>query len=151
MAVGQVGRKGSPKYTVYVKAVGFNAIAKKLHSLAPAATAELQDELKKVAEKIRKTSMSLTPVDTGALRDSTRVLTKWTGTAAPKTRGTVGVAVAVGGIVSKGKFVNYAAVVHETHPTMSHFLKKAVELHANEVRNKIGARIDKLIRRYGRG
>jgi len=63
---------------------------------------------------------AFTPVDTGALQESGRVL---------KPRGTslIKFQIVFGGVTRKGKFVDYALEVHENHPTGSNFLGKVVE------------------------
>ncbi len=71
----------------------------------------------------------LTPVDTGALQASGRVL---------KPRGTrvFKYTLIFGGVIRKGKFVDYAEHIHETH-AMGGFLQKVVDARSPSLEARI--------------
>jgi len=89
--------------------------------------ANLQKFLEDEANKVIRTAKSIVPVATGRLKDTHRVLT---GDAAK--RGFVKADIAVGGIFMRGRFVNYAAAVHEGSPRYPArpWLATALALHA---------------------
>lgn len=81
----------------------------------------LQKFLEKEAAKIVKTAKEIVHVDTGRLKDTHRILT-WGATG----KNFVRVTIIAGGIMMRGKFVNYAAVQHGRHP----WLAMARDMHA---------------------
>lgn len=110
-------------FSVEVKLTGFEKVNNNLFKLKKKGREAAQKFLKAEAQKLRKASMARTPVKTGALQASTRVLSFGsTG------RRQLSISVVVGGVVRKGKFVGYAAKVHEDHPTKSKFLATALTL-----------------------
>lgn len=72
-------------------------------------------------EKLLADAKANTPVDTGRLQRSGRVFKPRVN----KRRGTISFQVIFGGISVMGRFVDYAFIVHETHPTKSKFLHNA--------------------------
>lgn len=77
-------------------------------------------------EKIIPLAKDLAPVDTGDLRASIR--REPGGDKVRETAKLFVVDIQAGGVVGevRGKMIEYAAVVHETHPTLSKFIQKAV-------------------------
>lgn len=82
----------------------------------------LQKFLEKEAAKIVKTAKEIVPYDTGRLHDTHRILT---GGATGKNF--VKVTIVAGGIMMRGKFVNYAAKVHKVNKP---WLAMARDMHA---------------------
>lgn len=114
-----------------VKVEGFNEVLKTL-SLTKDQTVNLQKFLKEEGHRIVKTARQIVPVKTGRLKDSHRVLTYGT----TGKRGFVRVDIVAGGISVRGKFVNYAAAVHEGAPGMPGrpWLETAAKMHFNDAR-----------------
>ena len=100
--------------------------------------ARLQNFLEKEANKVVKTARQIVHVDTGRLRDSHRVLTYGaTG------RTTVRVDIAAGGIIVRGRLVNYAQAHHEK---VDPWLEKAVRMHSAGYTDRMA----KAVKIYGR-
>lgn len=73
--------------------------------------ANLQKFLEDEANKVIRTARSIVPVDTGRLKDTHRIFT------GGSKKDFVRADIVVGGIFMRGRFVNYAAAVHEGSPT----------------------------------
>lgn len=97
----------------------------------------LQRFLKQEGEKVVKTAKSIVPVDTGRLKDSHRVLTY-----GAAERHFVRVDVVAGGIIIRGRFVNYAAAVHRDRP----WLMAALRMHEPGYKS----RLKKYVKVYGK-
>ena len=122
----------------------------KLEGILPTLT-QLKNIDENVQKQVRATLQSqleswvvdakmLTPVDTGALQESGRVL---------KPRGTslVRFQIIFGGVTRKGKFVDYALEVHENHPTGSNFLGKVVEARSPQLEDLLAKDLKAAINR----
>lgn len=97
----------------------------------------LQKFLEEEANKVIKTAKKIVPVDTGRLRDSHRVLTHGaTG------RTTVRVDIVAGGLMVRGRYVNYARAVHNNNP----WLEAALRVHEHGYQDRLA----KAIKIYGR-
>lgn len=81
-----------------------------LKNIATETEAELRSLLKDAKERA--------PVDTGRLRDSGHLVRS------ASARG-IRFEVAFGGASVRGEFVDYATIVHETHPSKAKFLERA--------------------------
>lgn len=77
-------------------------------------------------ERIIPLAKDLAPVDTGDLRASIR--REPTGDETRESAKLFLVDIKAGGVVGevRGKIIEYSAIVHETHPTRSKFIQKAV-------------------------
>ena len=139
-------KTGGKKWAISVTTKGFNEAIANLQHLKKSAARELQKVLVEEAEEIKRISQSGTPIKTGRLHDSTRVSRR--GAGGGKGRYNVSVAVIVGGISVRGKLVNYATVVHETHPTKSHFLLKALQAREKGFENRVRRAVDELLRKH---
>jgi hypothetical protein len=104
----------------------------------------LQKFLVAEAEKIKKTALTLVPRKTHRLADSHRVLTQGSNVK----RGIVQAVVVAGGKSVRGKFVNYAAAVHDGTPKMTGrpWLQRALNIHKPGFTNRMA----KSVKIYGR-
>jgi hypothetical protein len=130
------------KHGIYVTTEGFEEVQRTLLKMRNSAGPELQKALVKEAKIIKELSRLMTPIKTGRLHDSTRVVT---GGAVPK-KGYIVVQVIAGGIMVRGIMVNYAALVHETHRSKSHFLLKALKLRERGFEQRVKTNVKKFLR-----
>jgi hypothetical protein len=141
MAIGFNSRKG---YRAELK--GFSETLRNL-KLTKNQQGNLQNFLKKEANKVIATAKAIVPVDTGRLRDSHRVLT-----GGATGRNFVKVNIVVGGIIIRGRFVNYAAAVHEGSPSFPArpWLAMAVKAHAPGYMDRLrrAIKLPKAVRRF---
>lgn len=91
--------------------------------------------IKEEGNKIIARAKELTPVDTGRLQESGRLLTFGTVTSKNPQLFLV-----FGGKKMRGIFVDYAGFVHETHKSMSKFLDKAIKEAAPGFATRIAAK-----------
>ena len=94
-------------------------MSKEIDKMGKDVIKQTNDALRQELEQMLVTAMELAPVESGRLRDSGRI---------EKRKGPSGVKFQLifGGVTRKGKFVDYAAHVHELHRTNSQYLRKAV-------------------------
>lgn len=80
---------------------------------------------------------AMTPVDTGRLQESGRVLAPRVAKRAVK----IDFQVMFGAITVRGRFVDYALIVHETHPSKSKFLERAAQEHIPGMPDRIEKKV----------
>jgi hypothetical protein len=80
---------------------------------------------------------AMTPVDTGRLQESGRVLAPRTS----KTATAVSFQVMFGEITVRGRFVDYALIVHETHQSKPKFLERAEAMHMPDMADRIEKKV----------
>lgn len=102
---------------------------------------DVLEELKIATEEelnaLLRDAKAMTPVDTGRLQESGRVLAPRTSKTAVK----VDFQVIFGAITVRGRFVDYALIVHETHPSKSKFLERAEQEHMPGMPDRIEKKV----------
>lgn len=133
-----------------VRLSGVNDILRNLE-LTKNQTSRLQKFLIAEAEKIKRTAIELVPKDTLRLAESHRVESSRTFTGS---KDVIAVDILVGGISIRGRFVDYAAAVHEGNPKhpIIHlrkpgrpWLARAAQMHAPGFES----RLKKAVKIYG--
>lgn len=102
---------------------------------------DVLEELKVATEEeldaLLITALSLTPTDTWRLHESGRVIKP----RATKTAVKMNYQVVFGGITVRGRFVDYALIVHETHKSKSKFLERAEQQHTPGMEDRIERKV----------
>ena len=104
-----------------VKITGIKETIKQLETINKNALAAARMTMQTHLESWLIDAKMLVPVDTGALKESGRVLKGRSSKTATNFQ------IWFGGVSRKGKFVDYAIEIHDNHPTGSGFLQRVVD------------------------
>ena len=129
---------------VTFKLIGVEKTIRQLERIDEGVKKQVRLTLKIQLESWVLDAQMLTPVDTGALQASGRVL---------KPRGSgsaVFFQIIFGGVTRKGQFVDYADEIHTNHPTGAGFLKKVVDARSSQLESILASDLDKAIKKAAR-
>jgi hypothetical protein len=122
------------------KLVGVAKMLGDLKSMDVAIQKQVRATLARSLESWVTDAQALTPVATGALQASGRVLK-------PRGKSLVKFEIIFGSVVRKGKFVDYAEEIHENHPTQSKFLEKVVDARTPQLEAELVADLNGALNR----
>ena len=124
---------------VTFRLTGINETLRELKNIDEVVQKQLRATLQRNLESWVVDAQALTPVDTGALQLSGRLI---------KPGGkSFDFEIWFGNVVRKGKFVNYAEEIHENHPTGSKFLEKVVDARSPQLEDEIAQDLNGAINR----
>jgi hypothetical protein len=124
-----------------VKITGVQETIKQLETINKDALAAARMIMQVHLESWLLDAKLLVPVDTGALKESGRVLKGRSSKTASN------FAIWFGGVSRKGKFVDYAIEVHENHPTGSQYLQRVVDARTPQLEDALVKELDRVIQR----
>ena len=133
-------RAPSVKFTARISSTNIKKVQGEMEHLKQDIPIQVVKQTEIELERLLAYAKSITPVDTSRLQKSGRIEKSGTG------GDVINFTVIFGDIEVDGRFVDYAELVHDTHPSMGGFLEKAQAAYMPSISEKVSKGVEVTIR-----